>query len=119
MAKRTRGIEAPGGMSLSTRLTLIMTLALAAVMTGAAVALFKTATRQTTAAQEHTLGPALRHRAFQGVAIDHGAGQPELAAERIAELGRREGGIEGGGRGHLNSLSKLDGGGSEWRGRGL
>ena len=61
MAKRTRGGEAPqGGMSLSTRLTLIMTLALAAVMTGAAGALFKTASEQTIAAQEQTLIDAMK-----------------------------------------------------------
>ncbi len=72
MAKRTREREPPpGGMSLSTRLTLIMTLALAAVMTGAAVALFKTATQQTTAAQEHTLVSAVQlTSANQHVATD-------------------------------------------------
>src|SRR5689334_25051222 len=59
MAKRTRESERQG-MTLSTRLTLIMTLALAAVMTGASVVLFKTTSQLTSSARETTLVSAAR-----------------------------------------------------------
>ena len=61
MAKRSREHEAPhGGMSLSTRFTLFMTLALAAVMTVAGFVLYKTAAKVTSTVQERTLIDAVR-----------------------------------------------------------
>src|SRR5687768_4827960 len=61
MSKRTRELEAPqGGMSLSMRLTLVMSLALAAVMSLGGVALFKSASRLTSTVHESTLFEAVR-----------------------------------------------------------
>src|ERR1700741_3616020 len=87
MAKRKRQLEA-GGMSLSLRLTLIMTLALAAVMTGGAVALFKTATKLTSTVQERTLVSAAR---LTGANHGFAAETIRLTAERdlLASLDKR------------------------------
>jgi len=61
MAKRTRDHEAPtGGMSLSTRFTMFMTLALTAVMAIAGGVLYTSAARVTSTVQERTLIDAVR-----------------------------------------------------------
>ena len=61
MAKRTRELDAPmGGMTLSTRFTLFMTLALTAVMAVAGAVLYTSAARVTSTVQERTLIDAVR-----------------------------------------------------------
>ncbi|MEO6709859.1 MAG: hypothetical protein ABI054_14055, partial [Planctomycetota bacterium] len=61
MAKRTRELDAPsGGMSLSTRFTLFMTTALAAVMVVAGFALYTMVAQVTSNLQENSLIDAVR-----------------------------------------------------------
>jgi serine phosphatase RsbU (regulator of sigma subunit) len=93
MVKRTREHEAPqGGMTLSMRFTLLMTLALAAVMTAAGAALYTTSAKVTSTLQERTLLDAVR---LSGKNQTIASELKQLAAERdlLLSINKR---IEGG-----------------------